>query len=91
MFNSMEQEFLPNISELGCDCPQVLVVDDIGTNRYIIKEYLSEKFGLSIDEATNGKECLKIIKEKSLSECCSSYKIIFMDFQMDEMNGIEAT
>jgi len=57
----------------------------------VIHEVLRNKFGLSVDEAINGKECLKMIKQRSFSECCSSYKIIFMDFQMPILNGLEAS
>jgi CheY-like chemotaxis protein len=66
-----------------------LIVDDIDMNRYVIKEILRSKFGLNSDEATNGKDCLKVIKERSISECCGNYKVIFMDFEMPIMNGLE--
>lgn len=49
-------------------------------NRFVINEILKSKFGLGVDEAINGEECIKMIKKKSFSECCSSYKIIFMDY-----------
>ena len=47
-----------------------MVVDDIDMNRYILCEVLSSKFGLHVDEAMDGKECIKQIKRKQLSECC---------------------
>lgn len=84
-------ELLLNIVEFGCECAQVLIVDDIDMNRYVIKEILRSKFGLAVEEATNGKESLKMIKEKSFSECCSKYKLIFMDYEMPILNGIEAS
>jgi CheY-like chemotaxis protein len=43
------------------------------------------------EEAINGKDCLKMIKSKSQSECCSAYKIIFMDYEMPILNGIEVS
>ena len=58
-------------------------------NRFILKEIIKSRFELISDEAINGKDCLQMIKEKSLQECCSTYKIIFMDFEMPIMNGLE--
>ena len=58
-------------------------------NRYVLKEIIRTKFGLECDEAINGKDCLMMIKDKSYHECCSQYKVIFMDFEMPIMNGIE--
>lgn len=49
-----------------CDCSQILIVDDIDMNRFILKEIIRSKFGLNADEAINGKDCLDIVKEKSL-------------------------
>ena len=60
-------------------------------NRYVLKEIIKSKFGLVADEAINGRDCLQLVKEKGLSECCSEYKIIFMDFEMPILNGIEAS
>jgi CheY-like chemotaxis protein len=60
-------------------------------NRYILKQILLSKYGLRSDEAINGKEAVELVKERSYQECCSSYKVIIMDFEMPIMNGIEAT
>ncbi|CDW79053.1 multi-sensor hybrid histidine kinase [Stylonychia lemnae] len=82
-----------NIEQLfstPCKCAQILIVDDIDMNRLMVTEILKQNFNLISDQAINGKECLKIIKAKQYSECCSSYKIIFMDYEMPIMNGIEA-
>jgi len=46
------------------------------------------KFGILSDDATNGKEALQMVKQRSYQECCCSYKIIIMDFEMPIMNGI---
>jgi len=39
----------------------------------------------------NGKEALDKIMDKSQSDCCTSYKIVWMDLNMPVMSGIEAT
>lgn len=57
-------------------------------NRYILKEIIKSKFDLNSDEAINGKECVGLVKQKAFNECCSYYKIIFMDFEMPVMNGL---
>ncbi|MCB1839403.1 MAG: response regulator [Alphaproteobacteria bacterium] len=62
---------------------RVLAVDDMKMNMMLIKKVLS-KFGLQVDTAVNGKEALE--KAKSIH-----YDAIFMDCQMPEMDGFEAT
>ncbi len=65
---------------------RVLVVDDIEINREIFKEILSEE-NLLISEASDGTEAVSIFKESEEGE----YDIIFMDIQMNIMDGYEAT
>ncbi len=62
---------------------QVLVVDDIESNRTLIKEYLS-KVNLEVVEAEDGQKGLLFAQE---------YKpdLIIMDIRMPEMDGYEAT
>jgi CheY-like chemotaxis protein len=72
----------------ACECPQILIVDDIDMNRYVLKQIFMSKFGIASDDATNGKEALQMVKGRSYQECCSCYKIIIMDFEMPIMNGI---
>ena len=59
-------------------------------NRYILKEIFKCKFGIQSDEAINGKEAVDMVKARGYQECCSSYKIIIMDFEMPIMNGLES-
>lgn len=61
----------------------VLAVDDTKMNMLVIKKVL-RKFGLKIDTAVNGVEAFNMSKEKD-------YDVIFMDCQMPEMDGFEAT
>ncbi len=62
--------------------PNVIIVDDIDVNRFLIKEIIKEK-PIEITEATNGEECINLINNNT--------KLIFMDVMMPIMNGIEAT
>jgi CheY-like chemotaxis protein len=71
-----------------CECSQILIVDDIDMNRYVLKQIFMSKFGIASDEATNGKDALHMVKARAYQECCCSYKIIIMDFEMPIMNGI---
>lgn len=69
----------------------MLIVDDIDMNRYVLKQIFLSKFGLLCDEATDGKEAVQLVKARAYQECCSTYKVILMDFEMPTMNGIDAT
>ncbi len=62
---------------------RVLVVDDIESNRDLIKEYLSP-VNLEVISAENGQEALLFAEEYHPA-------LILMDLRMPEMNGYEAT
>ncbi|MDR1575926.1 MAG: response regulator [Treponema sp.] len=66
-------------------CRRVLLVEDVEINREIVLELL-EPTGLEIDCAENGTEALR-----KFSEAPDKYDMIFMDVQMPEMDGYEAT
>ena len=63
----------------------VLLVEDVEINRYIVMALL-EPTGLEIDCAKNGVEAVDMY-----SEAPEKYGMIFMDLQMPEMDGYEAT
>ncbi len=63
-----------------------LVVDDNETWHKVLKTLL-EDFEFTVDVASSGKEALKMINEK----CDEKYHVIFMDWNMPELNGIETT
>ncbi|MCD4746272.1 MAG: response regulator transcription factor [Bacteroidales bacterium] len=64
-----------------------VIVDDFAIFRKSLKLVLSRYTGIGnieIEEASDGLEFLKLIKNKQPD-------IVFMDIQMPKMNGIEAT
>jgi len=63
----------------------VLLAEDVNFNREIVIAFL-EPTRLSIDCAENGAEAVRMF-----SEAPGKYDLIFMDVQMPEMDGYEAT
>ncbi len=61
----------------------VLVVEDMKVNLMLITKIL-EKHGCVVSSAVNGREAVERIRE-------ARYDIVFMDCQMPEMDGFEAT
>lgn len=60
---------------------KVLIVDDLESNRKLIKEYLDGTI-LDADEAASGEEALDLIK-------IYKYKLVILDYQMPGLNGSE--
>lgn len=60
---------------------KVLVVDDNSTNCKVFQNLLKET-KIHIDVAQSGKECLRMVGQ-------NAYDLIFLDYMMPEMNGIE--
>ncbi|MDR1753999.1 MAG: response regulator [Eubacterium sp.] len=78
-----------NDSDCGIDNAfsgkRLLIVEDMEINREILMAMLSDT-GIVIDTATNGREALDI-----LTKSPDVYNLVFMDIQMPEMDGLEAT
>ena len=64
----------------------ILVAEDNDINWEIISAMLS-MFGINTTRAENGRVCVDMISEAEKG----SYELIFMDVQMPEMNGLDAT
>ena len=62
---------------------QALLVEDNPINRLVASEYL-KRAGCDVDLAVHGREAVDRCRDKP-------YDIIFMDCQMPEMDGFEAT
>jgi two-component system chemotaxis response regulator CheY len=61
---------------------KVLVVDDFGTMRRILKNILKEIGFTDITEAENGKAALKELKNRK-------YGLVLCDWNMPEMSGLD--
>ena len=64
---------------------RLLLADDVEINREIVATML-EPTGIGIDCAENGAEAVRLFAETP-----GKYDVIFMDVQMPEMDGYEAT
>ena len=65
---------------------RILLVDDIEINRLIVEELLSPT-NLTIEMATNGREAVDMFERSEPGY----YQLIFMDIQMPELDGYEAS
>lgn len=63
---------------------KVLVVEDNEINRIVMEAMLSE-LDLTADYAVNGLEAVKQLQQ------CRDYNVVFMDCEMDVMDGFQAT
>jgi PAS domain S-box-containing protein len=61
----------------------ILIVDDHLMNQQLMRTMI-QQYGCTIETASNGREAVDMIAEKS-------FDIVFMDCQMPEMDGFEAT
>ena len=73
---------------------EILIVDDQVFNVTAL-DLLLNTFGIKSDSAFSGQEAIKLIRKRfnAIDTCpiISNYKLIFMDFSMPDMNGIETT
>ena len=64
----------------------ILVAEDNDINWEIISAMLA-MFGITTDRAENGQVCVDMMRSAQKQ----SYELIFMDIQMPQMNGLDAT
>ena len=81
-----ERELRPDDDNSDLQGMHILVAEDNDINWEIIS-YMLSTFGIEADRAENGRICL----EKISAAADDSYDLIFMDVQMPEMNGLDAT
>ena len=77
-----ESELTP-IENIRFNKPTILLVDDIESNRDVVKYYL-EEYNCIVAEAENGKEAIDFLKAHKPD-------LILMDIQMPVLDGYEAT
>ena len=65
---------------------RILVAEDNDMNWEIISVML-EMYGITCDRAENGRVCVDMMRDAEEG----TYELIFMDVQMPEMNGLDAT
>lgn len=73
----------PALKQFGIEKPKILLVDDNQINRNVASKILT-KSGCIVVEVSGGKEAVQKAKK-------TAFDLIFMDIQMPEMDGIEAT
>lgn len=83
-----KSEKAPDILPQAIKGIRILVVDDNGACREVLQNYL-EQLGFLVDSASSGKKALAMIKAEGRSGK-QPYSLVFMDWQMPGMDGIEA-
>ncbi|MCK4539435.1 MAG: PAS domain S-box protein, partial [Candidatus Krumholzibacteria bacterium] len=76
-------ESMPGLKSVTFEMPSVLVVDDVMTNRALVRGYLGP-CGIEVMEAANGREAVDLTRQYQPD-------LILMDMKMPEMDGYEAT
>jgi signal transduction histidine kinase/DNA-binding response OmpR family regulator/HPt (histidine-containing phosphotransfer) domain-containing protein len=80
----VKRELLPEPDLRG---RRVLVVDDNDNARLVMQEMLSS-MSFKVDVVTSGRDAVMAVKQADHEQ--QPYELIFMDWQMPGMNGIEA-
>jgi PAS domain S-box-containing protein len=77
------ESILTTDEQKGLSNLKVLVVEDNPMSLKVFKEFLNS-YGINSSVAVNGEEAVKMVSE-------NNYDIVFMDYQMPVLDGIEAT
>lgn len=80
-----EEKKAPQTENLDFTAPKayILVVDDTSLNLMIAEEML-EPVGIKIDTAATGRQAVSMVEN-------NLYDMIFMDYMMPDLDGVEAT
>ena len=75
----------------ACLCEDILIVDDDVFNLYSL-EIMLKSLNFSCKKASNGQEAIEILKNfKKCHEKCKGIRLVFMDYQMPVLDGVEST
>lgn len=78
----------------NCICPPIMIIDDDPFNQLSL-ELILRNMDFKTKTANHGLEAISLLKKKKAddkcSETCGGFRIIFMDYQMPVMGGVEAT
>ncbi|KAM3142070.1 hypothetical protein pb186bvf_005724 [Paramecium bursaria] len=93
--NSFKNEYIEQKSITldkiqDCECPKILIVDDEPFN-IVALSHILKQLGYSSCSANNGREAIQLIEKKNQDVCSCIFKIIIMDINMPELNGIETS
>lgn len=72
-----------SVNELEFTGKKILIIDDNRINQLVTKKYI-EKYGITAKSADGALEGIEILKTES-------FDLVFMDLNMPEINGLEAT
>ncbi|RYZ83631.1 MAG: hybrid sensor histidine kinase/response regulator, partial [Proteobacteria bacterium] len=81
--SSLPESEDPNLAEIKSKGLRVLVADDIAVNR-VIAVALLEKLGVAAQAVATGREAVDALSKQD-------FDLVFMDCQMPELDGYEAT
>lgn len=74
-----------------CDCEEIMYVDDDAFNLLSL-ELILKTFNLKCCKVMNGSEALQVLRTRKCENAdCRGFRLIFMDYQMPIMDGIETT
>lgn len=80
LFEDYKKKSLNEEKMLNLTGKKILIVDDNNVNIKLAKRFL-DKYNFEIDEASNGQECINLVKE-------NKYDLIFLDHMMPELDGV---
>ena len=88
--HNMEHTIEHNIEHyIECMCEEVLIVDDDAFNLLSL-ELILKTFDVKVIKAMNGIDAIDKLKvQRCTSVKCRGFKLVFMDYQMPVMDGVE--
>ncbi|OMH29472.1 hypothetical protein BGP75_19705 [Motiliproteus sp. MSK22-1] len=90
VFPRQDKQHEPNVLPHKAQGNRVLVVDDNEISRMILRTHL-ESFGLEVTTVNSGVAALHELTRVADEDADQQYRMVFMDWQMPEMDGIEAS